>query len=375
MKVIYYRVKLVNNEWTLTHIARCQAGKGVTYMVNQRSKMGCFLSAIDTEDGDTWARLGLAFSEYEGSRGITWEPITESNFDPSLKDGPSKEDFDLYMKEYMENLNRIYRKEQVLKKNTFMTHGHRKISEGAICDKLISLANLQTRLDKSSNDGSSARVFNNVEQLKLFLLEKSPTEFMHNRIRVSGMVINLNELPNANIVGMLHPGLGKIYFTFDHFALNDTGAKWDMTTNHYPDREVTYLGNLLTSHSLTPSGITPHDVPEIWSHVEKRLIGYRQFQQFLLAGATSMGSVEAKYQDGAVPHTVGGASLSEATQEKDIYYQIADTRREIDKKKRELTKLSAQLNELEVKLSQSNQMGSSSMMYNQPFTYGPRARI
>lgn len=376
MKIIYYKVKLVNNEWVLTHIARCQAGKGVTYMLTQRNKMGAFLSTIDTEDGDTWAGLGLVFSEHEHRRGITWEPITESNFDPSLKDGPPKEDFDLYLKEYMENLNRIYRKEQVLKKITFMTHGHRKISESAIHDKLISLADLQARLEKLSNDGSSTRKFNNIEKLKLFLLEKSPTEFMHNRIHVSGMAINLNELPDANIVGVLHPNLGKIYFTFDRFALNDTGAKWDVVTNHYTGLDVTYLGNLLTAHSLTLPGISPTDVPEVWSHVEKKLIGYLQFQQFLLTGATTMDSVEAKQHDNVAPDTADETSPSEATespkatQEKDIYYQIADVRRLIDKRRHELANLNNQLSELENRLAQHNKTGRDGAPYTQQSGYG-----
>lgn len=360
MKVIYYRVALVNNEWVLTHIARCQAGKGVTYMVNQRNSIGEFLSTIETEEGDTWAYLGLVFSEYHKARGITWEPVSDSGFDPALKDGPSKEDFELYMKEYMENLNRIYQGDPALKKITFFSQSHKTLSEDVVRAKL------------SANKPKPPPI-------KLLLLERTNNELRYSQIKVAGCAFDLSELPTANVIGMRHPDpeLGMIYLTFDYFALVGTGAQWVEPANHFSIFAIIGLGNTLTTYDRTTPGSRRFDIPDMWfGSNDKELLTYEQVQQFLLTGATYMNSVEAKYQDNGAPYTTGEVSSSEATespkatQEKDIYYQIADVRRQIDKRRHELATLNNQLNELEHKLAQSNEIGRNGVPYPQQSGYG-----
>lgn len=346
MKVIYYRVALVNNEWVLTHSAYCRAGRGVTYMLSQRDGLGDFLSTVDTEDGDTWAYLGLVFSEDEHSRGVIWEPITNSTFDPSLKNGPSKEDFDLYLKEYMENLNRIYQGDPVLKKITFFSQSHKTLSEDVIRAKL--LANTPK-----------------ADPIKLFLLERSPTDFMYRRVRIVEVTRKLTDLPNTNILGMRHSSLGTIYFTFDHFALKDAHVEWEESTTCLVGHEIKSLGNLLTSYATTPPGMSRLDVPEVWfGSNDKELISYEQLQLFLLTGVGNKDSSQST-ESVSEPLLHG-----EPPVEKDIYYQIADVRRLIDKRRHELANLNNQLSELENRLAQCNKTERGGVPYTQQFGYG-----
>lgn len=346
MKVIYYKIALTNGEWVLTHSAYCRAGRGVTYMLSQRDRLGDFLSTVDTEDGDTWAYLGLVFSEHEHSRGVVWEPITKSTFDPSLKNGPSKEDFDLYLKEYMENLNRIYQGDPALKKITLFSQSHKTLSENTIRAKLL------------ANTPKAAPV-------KLFLLERSPTDFMHRRLRIVGVVRNLIDLPNTSILGMRHSNLGTIYFTFDRFALKDIDAKWEEPTTYLVGHEISSLGNLLTTYAVIPPGMRQLDIPEVWfGSNDKELISYGQLQSFLL---TQFNNNESS-QSPAPPDTATTSGVTPV--EKDIYYQIADVRRQIDKRRHELATLNTQLNELELRLTQSNEIGRNGVPYPQQSGYG-----
>lgn len=349
MKVIYYRVALVNNEWVLTHIARCQAGSNITYMVNQRNSIGEFLSTIETDEGGTWAYLGMVFAEYHKARGITWEPVAESGFDPALKDGPSKEDFDLYMKEYMVNLNRIYQGDPALKKITFFSQSHKTLSEDVIRAKL--LANKPKP-----------------PPINLFLLERN-IEFMYGRIKVSGYALDLAELPRANILGMRHPELGTIYLTFDHFALADTNVRWDEPANHVSIFDVIGLSNLLTTYTRIFQVSQPDtwgfDMPDMWfGSDDQKLISYEQLQVFLQA---QFGNDELTQSSAA---TDTAKTPGEDPMEKDIYYQIADVRRQIDKRRHELATLSNQLNELELRLAESNQISRDGVPYPKQSGYG-----
>ena len=345
MKVIYYRVELVNNEWVLTHIARCQAGNNITYMVNQRSSIGEFLSTIETEEGDTWAHLGMVFSEYHKARGITWEPVAESGFDPALKNGPSKEDFDLYLREYMENLNRIYQGDPALKKITFFSQGRKTLSEDVIHAKL--LANKPKP-----------------PPINLFLLERN-SEIMYNRIKVAGYALGLVELPKANILGMRHPELGSIYLTFDYFALVGTGAQWVEPANPFSIFAIIDLGNTLTTYNRTPPGTRRFDIPDMWfGSNDQELISYEQLQSFLLP---QFNNDESTQSPAATDDTT---TPGESSMEKDIYYQIADVRRLIDKRRHELANLNNQLSELEHRLAQYNKTERDGVPYTQQSGYG-----
>lgn len=349
MKVIYYRVELVNNEWVLTHIARCQAGNNITYMVNQRSSIGEFLSTIETEEGDTWAYLGMVFSEYHKARGITWEPVADSGFDPALKDGPSKEDFDLYLREYMENLNRIYQGDPALKKITFFSQGHKTLSEDVIRAKL--LANKPKP-----------------PPINLFLLERN-SETIYNRIKVAGYALGLTELPKANILGMRHLELGTIYLTFDHFALADTNARWDEPANHVSIFDVIGLSNLLTTYTrilqVTQSGTREFHIPDMWfGSDDQKLISYEQLQSFLMTQFNNDESTQSPAATDTV--TPPGAP----PMEKDIYYQIADVRRQIDQRRHELAALNNELNELERRLAEINEIGHNGVPYPKQSGYG-----